>query len=75
LSALNQIRSGIYLSGTYVRDFLLSPDVSGEQAQSARLVSLERETHTTLDSYQRLTAPAEQKPVHGILAPVWCLGT
>jgi hypothetical protein len=37
LSALDQIRSGIYLSGTYVRDFLLSPDPSGAQAQIARL--------------------------------------
>ena len=26
LSALDQIRAQIYLSGTYVRDFLLSPD-------------------------------------------------
>ena len=63
VSALNQIRSGIYLSGTYVRDFLLSPDASGAEAQTARLVSLERETHTALDAYQRLSAPQEQKPV------------
>src|SRR5205085_1550726 len=29
MGALDQIRSQIYLSGTYVRDFLLSPDPSG----------------------------------------------
>jgi signal transduction histidine kinase len=62
LSALDQIRSGIYLSGTYVRDFLLSPDASGEQAQSARLTSLERETRTALDVYARWAAPEERKP-------------
>ena len=56
LSALDQIRSGIYLSGTYVRDFLLSPDASGAQEQSARLAGLERETHAALDAYARSPA-------------------
>ena len=60
LSALDQIRSGIYLSGTYVRDFLLSPDASGAQAQSARLEGLERETRAALDAYARSMAPEER---------------
>jgi signal transduction histidine kinase len=62
LSALDQLRSGIYLSGTYVRDFLLSPDVDGAQAQSARLVGLERDTRAALDAYARSAAPDERKP-------------
>ena len=62
LGTLDQIRSGIYLSGTYVRDFLLSPDVDGAQAQSARLVGLERETRAALDDYARSAAPDERKP-------------
>jgi signal transduction histidine kinase len=66
LSALDQIRSGIYLSGTYVRDFLLSPDASGAQAQSARLVGLERETRAALDSYTHLAAPEERKPLEDL---------
>ena len=66
LSALDQIRSGIYLSGTYVRDFLLSPDQDGAAAQSARLVSLERETHTALEAYARSAAPDERKPVQDL---------
>ena len=37
MRALDQIRSQIYLSGTYVRDFLLSPDESGATAQSSRM--------------------------------------
>ncbi len=39
MSQLNQIRAQIYLSGTYVRDFLLSPDPSGAAAQTSRLTS------------------------------------
>jgi signal transduction histidine kinase len=62
LSALDQIRSSIYLSGTYVRDFLLSPDTRSEELESARIVSLERETHAALDSYARLLAPEEGQP-------------
>jgi signal transduction histidine kinase len=62
LGALDQIRAGIYLSGTYVRDFLLSPDASGAQAQSARLAGLERETHAALDTYAHSLAPEERQP-------------
>jgi hypothetical protein len=42
--ALDRIRSQIYLSGTYVRDLLLSPDPSGAAAQNSRLTALERDT-------------------------------
>jgi signal transduction histidine kinase len=70
LSALDQIRSGIYLSGTYVRDFLLSPDLSGAQAQSARLAGLERETHAALDSYAHSAAPDERKPFEDLRAEI-----
>ena len=44
LSALDQIRAQIYLSGTYVRDFLLSPDPDTAKAQAAHLATLKRET-------------------------------
>ena len=69
-SALDQIRTGIYLSGTYVRDFLLSPDLNGAQAQSARLVSLERETRAALDSYAHSAAPEERKPFEDLRAEI-----
>ncbi len=54
---LDQIRSHIYLSGTYVRDFLLSPDPSGAAAQSARLTTLERESYAALDSFSHNVEP------------------
>src|SRR5215471_6001104 len=41
IMALDQIRSQIYLAGTYVRDFLLSPDPSGAAAQTSRMDTLE----------------------------------
>jgi len=60
--ALDQIRSQIYLSGTYVRDFLLSPDPSGAAAQSARLTSLERESRSALQAYARSLDAEEREP-------------
>jgi hypothetical protein len=63
LGAVDQIRAQIYLSGTYVRDFLLSPDTSGAQAQTQRLAVLKRDPtaprpgrHPALKC--RLTKPA-----------------
>ena len=48
LGGLDQIRAQIYLSGTYVRDFLLSPDESGAASQSTRLAGLERDTQARI---------------------------
>ena len=62
LSNLDTIRSQIYLSGTYVRDFLLSPDPSGAAAQVGRLTTLEHETRGALDAYSRLLDPGDRQP-------------
>ncbi len=70
LSALDQIRAGIYLSGTYVRDFLLSPDTDGAQAQAARLMSLERDTRAAIDAYARSAAPDERKPFQDLRSEI-----
>jgi signal transduction histidine kinase len=70
LGALDQLRSGIYLSGTYVRDFLLSPDTDGAQAQAVRLVSLEKETRAALDGYARTAAPDERVPFQDLRAEI-----
>lgn len=57
LGALDQIRAQIYLSGTYVRDFLLSPEPTIAAAETTRLAGLERESRAALRSYsQTLTA-------------------
>jgi hypothetical protein len=62
LSALDQIRSQIYLSGTYVRDFLLSPDPVTAKAQAVHLVALEGETRAALDAYRREMELEEREP-------------
>ncbi len=59
LEVLEQIRSQIYLSGTYVRDYLLSPDSSGAQAQRERLYQIESQTKKLLDQYAAVVDPAE----------------
>ncbi len=62
LGALDQLRAHIYLSGTYVRDFLLSPDPDAEHAQADHLAILERETRSALDAYSRILEPDEREP-------------
>ena len=62
LGALDQIRSQIYLSGTYVRDFLLSPDASGAAAQGSRLATLKGGTQAAVQSYSRALEPEEREP-------------
>ena len=62
LNALDQIRSQIYLSGTYVRDFLLSPDPGSAAAQTQRLATLERETRAAIAAYKQHLDPLEREP-------------
>lgn len=69
-SALDQIRSQMYLSGTYVRDFLLSPDESGAAAQTSRMESLERQTNDALNAYSRLVEAHEREPFAALRAEI-----
>ena len=62
LSSLDQIRAQIYLSGTYVRDFLLSPDADAARAQAAHLATLRQETHSALDAYRHELEADEREP-------------
>jgi signal transduction histidine kinase len=62
LSALDQIRARIYLSGTYARDFLLSPDPRSAEAEASRLADLERDSRAALESYWRSVDEEEREP-------------
>jgi signal transduction histidine kinase len=64
--ALDRIRAQIYLSGTYVRDLLLSPDASGAAAQNSRLTTLENDTSAALKSYARALDSAEVEPFQAL---------
>src|SRR5215469_13348074 len=64
--ALDRIRSQIYLSGTYVRDLLLSPDPGGAAAQNSRLATLESDTSAAMKAYAKALDPAEIEPFHAL---------
>jgi len=67
---LEQIRSNIYLSGTYARDSLLAPEQSGAQAQMAALENLRKDTEAALDSYSRSLEPEEAAPFRNLRSEI-----
>src|SRR5580692_6597761 len=60
LRALEQIRSQIYLSGTDMRDFLLSPGAGGGETQRKDIVAIRGQTQAALQTYARSLDPEEQ---------------
>src|SRR5215471_3355469 len=48
---LNNIRSDLYLSGTYIRDYVLEPDVERANSYRATLEQVRTEMDSALDSY------------------------
>ena len=67
---LEQIRSNIYLSGTYVRDSLLAPEASGARAQLASVEGLRRDTEAAIDSYARSIDPQEAAPFRALRSEI-----
>src|SRR5438067_10935072 len=51
--ALEQIRSDLYLSGTYVRDYLLDPDPASAERHRASLEKTRKSMDEALATYQR----------------------
>ena len=78
---LNDIRSDVYLSGTYVRDYLLEPDPARAEVYRASLEDVRKHMESALEIYGRQTAPAEAQHYSelrtelmdywGILAPIF----
>ena len=56
---LNDIRSDVHLSGTYVRDFLLDPDPERAEAYRVSLEEVHKQMDAALESYGRQVAPPE----------------
>jgi signal transduction histidine kinase len=56
---LNDIRSQVYLSGTFVRDYLLEPDSGRADKSRLSLEQLRQQMTLALDAYHRQIAPAE----------------
>src|SRR5579863_9544031 len=70
LRALEQIRSEIYLSGTDMRDFLLSPGAGSVEAPRKDILALQAQSKAALDAYGRSLDPAEQDPFQALRSEI-----
>jgi signal transduction histidine kinase len=61
LRTLEQIRSEIYLSGTDMRDYLLSPGIAGGDRPRAGILKIQTQTAAALATYARSLDSAEQE--------------
>jgi signal transduction histidine kinase len=67
---LERIRSNIYLSGTFVRDFLLAPEQTGARAQLRTLEGLRRDSENALNNYASALEPEERKPFRDLRSQI-----
>jgi signal transduction histidine kinase len=67
---LEQIRSNIYLSGTYVRDSLLAPASSGARAELASVDTLRKDIAAALEAYSQSLEPDEKAPFQTLRAEI-----
>jgi signal transduction histidine kinase len=63
---LNQIRSDVYLSGTYARDYLLDPQPANAEKNRTELNRLRQEMDVTLAAYAGLMRQEERTPLEGL---------
>ena len=63
---LNQIRSDLYLSGTYMRDYLLEPEASMAESHKASLDKNRSDMEAALEAYAQRLAPSEVE-TYGVL--------
>jgi signal transduction histidine kinase len=71
---LNDIRSELYLSGTYVRDYLLEPDPNRAEAYRTSLEEVRKQMDAALASYAGQLEPEELKAYGALrteLAQYW----
>ena len=78
---LNDIRSDVYLSGTYVRDYLLEPDPARAEVYRTSLEDVRKHMESALEFYGRQASPTEGQHYSalrtelldywGILAPIF----
>ncbi len=78
---LTDIRSQVYVSGTYIRDYLLEPESARAETYRASLEQVRGQMESALESYGQQVAPAESTHYTalraelanywGILAPIF----
>jgi signal transduction histidine kinase len=59
---LERIRSDLYLSGTYVRDYLLEPEVGKAEGHRYTLLETRKDMDSALQQYLHLVNSGEAKP-------------
>jgi signal transduction histidine kinase len=73
---LNEIRADLYVSGTYVRDYLLESDIGLATKHRASLEKARRDMDAALLQYTSLTNPDETAPFNDLkreLSGYWAL--
>src|SRR5579864_3887646 len=65
-STLEQIRSDLDLSGTFIRDYLLEPDARAAETHRSSLEQTHRQMGTALESYKKLL-PAQEAATFAVL--------
>jgi signal transduction histidine kinase len=63
---LDRIRSDVYVSGTYVRDYLLEPESGKAEGHRYSLLESRRDMDSALREYRSLIAGREIDPFHGL---------
>ena len=73
---LERIRSDVYVSGTYVRDYLLEPEPGKAESHRASLIETRRDADAALAQYRGFLSQPESEPVDVLtreLAEYWKL--
>jgi len=71
---LERIRADVYVSGTYVRDYLLEPEAGKAEGHRYSLLEARRDMDAALAEYRTLINGQEMTPFHGLevqLADYW----
>src|ERR1035437_2991990 len=71
---LERIRSGLYVSGTYVRDYLLEPESGKAEGHRYSLLESRNDMDAAFSEYRALANPQEDGPFHILtqdLAAYW----
>jgi signal transduction histidine kinase len=63
---LERIRSDVYVSGTYVRDYLLEPESGKAEGHRYSLLEARNDIDQELGKYRKLLAPEEERPFEAL---------
>jgi len=64
---LERIRGDVYVSGTYVRDYLLEPEAGKAEGHRYSLAESRKDTDVALEGYRALLTDREQVPYTGLV--------